>query len=149
MLPQIEKLSDGRIAEPFEDVRLRTERAAQLPQFLLAEVGNLKMRTTRSAFIREFLGCGGFQVTTESFADIHEIAAAAAGTSAVVLCSSDEEYERFLRPLREALRPEVPILIAGEPKNAEQLRAEGAADFLHSRTNAVEKLRLLQDRLGI
>ena len=68
MLDQIErKLEDAitpRAAEVFEHLRLRTERHAaaggSVPVFLLAEIGDLKMRKARSGFVANFFGCGGF-----------------------------------------------------------------------------------------
>jgi hypothetical protein len=49
----------------------------------------------------------------------------------------------------KALGRETPVLIAGNPDSAEQLRAAGVADFVHIRSNPVEFLTAWQQRLGI
>jgi hypothetical protein len=42
-----------------------------------------------------------------------------------------------------------PVVIAGNPENAEELRRAGVADFVHLRSNALEVLAIWQQRLGI
>ena len=81
-----------RLAEPFEEIRERTERHAHLDrpcsQGSLLKRGDVKMRTARAQFALNFFGCAGFEIT-ESEDD--------AGTKAdlIVLCSSDPEYLAF------------------------------------------------------
>jgi methylmalonyl-CoA mutase len=69
-----------------------------------------------------------------------------------VLCSSDAEYLSLgtdvianLKKLRRA----TPVIVAGNPESAEQLRAAGVADFVHIRSNPIELLTTWQQRLGI
>ncbi len=144
----------GRGAEVFEDVRLRTERHAaagnQTPVFLLAEMGDLKMRKARSGFIWNFLGCGGFELQIESCETPEAVAEAAAriSASAVVLCSSDDDYSKLAGPVTAALK-NVPVIIAGSPKDAAQLKEAGVADFIHIKCNAADTLTAWQDRLGV
>jgi methylmalonyl-CoA mutase len=132
-----------RLAEPFEAIRLRTERHAaatgRVPRVLLLEHGDLKMRKARAAFCLNFFGCAGFDIVqsdTLSEADL------------VVLCSADADYIDLAR----AIVPQVwvPVVVAGLPKGqADALRAAGVAGFVQVRANAVEMLRHWQDRLGI
>ncbi|MBS1875270.1 MAG: methylmalonyl-CoA mutase small subunit [Acidobacteria bacterium] len=144
----------GRGAEVFEDIRLRTERFAaaggKAPLFLLAEMGDLKMRKARSGFILNFLGCGGFGVKISHFATVEALAEGAAkmGASAVVLCSSDDEYAALAAPAVAALKG-LPVIVAGAPKNADELKAAGVADFINIKSNAVDTLKAWQDRLGV
>ncbi len=141
--------------EIFEEIRLRTERHAaaggKTPVFLLAEMGDLKMRKARSSFAADFFGCAGFRIYREYFADAAALASAASaiGADAVVLCSSDSEYAFLANAAIQALKG-TPLVIAGFPEDAiEQLREYGVAGFIHSRSNAAETLAAWQDRLGV
>ncbi len=158
MLDQIQpkdvELMYGRGAELFEDIRLRTERHAaaggKTPVFLLAEIGDLKMRKARSGFVLNFFGCAGFDVRV-AYCESAEAVAASAGAmqaDVVVLCSSDEEYSALAKTVIDALHG-IPVIIAGNPKDAAQLRQAGVADFVHVRSNAVETLEAWQERLGV
>jgi methylmalonyl-CoA mutase len=117
---------------------------------LLAEFGDFKMRSARSNFAANFFACAGFDIVTLRFATAEGIAASDA--ELIVLCSSDLEYLALateLTPMLKALGRETPVLIAGNPDSAEQLRAAGVADFVHIRSNPVEFLTAWQQRLGI
>jgi methylmalonyl-CoA mutase len=139
----------------FEQIRLRTERDAQATgkrkRFLLAEIGDPKMRAARSSFAANFLGCAGFEIVTASYQDVDQIAATEA--DAIVVCSSDSEYPALcpalLTKLGQAGRT-TPVIVAGNPADSiEQLKQAGVADFIHVRSNAVETLAAWQKRLGI
>jgi methylmalonyl-CoA mutase len=159
MLDQVEgavlESSRPRVADPFEKIRFATEKSRKAPLFLLAELGDLKMRKARSAFIRNFLGCAGFGIKAQSFGSAEEAAKAAVErkASAVVLCSSDPEYTQLAPALIRALKQagsKAPVIVAGHPQETlEQLKAAGVADFIHIRSNAVETLRAWQARLGV
>jgi methylmalonyl-CoA mutase len=143
-----------RAALPFEELRLRTERHARAtgraPRILLAEIGDAKMRAARSSFVADFLACAGLGAETRGFEAPQGIAAA--GADMVVLCSSDAEYLGLATELLvelEARGRGAPVLIAGNPENAEQLRAAGITDFIHLRSHPVELLTRLQQLLGI
>ena len=143
-----------RAALPFEQLRLRTERSGietgRKPRVLLAEIGDAKMRSARSTFAADFFACAGLATVIERFRTPQEIASAPADL--IVLCSSDAEYLALATELLPAVRArgiETPILIAGNPDTAEQLRAAGIADFVHLGSNPVELLARLQQLLGI
>jgi methylmalonyl-CoA mutase len=143
-----------RATEAFEAIRLRTERhvaaGGKCPSFLLAEIGDAKMRAARSTFAANFFGCGGFDVVQQRFNSVGEIASAEADV--IVLCSSDSEYPALVSELMgkmKAAKRERPVIIAGNPDSAPQLKAAGVADFVHVRTNPVETIRAWQDRLGV
>jgi len=146
--------AECRGTQAFEQLRLRTERHAaktgSTPRVLLAEIGDVKMRAARSGFAANFFGCAGFDIVTKRFSSAGEIAAADAAM--IVLCSSDSEYLALATEVIEklkALERNTPILIAGNPESAEQLRAAGVADFVHIRSNPIELLTAWQQRLGI
>jgi len=132
-----------RLAEAFEDIRLRTERHAaatgRTPRVLLLEHGDLKMRKARAAFCLNFFACGGFDIVRgEALAD----------AALVVLCSSDAEYLALAQDV--CPRTAAPVIVAGNPKDQiEALRAAGVVDFVHVGSNAVDTLTAWQHRLGI
>jgi methylmalonyl-CoA mutase len=143
-----------RGAQIYEQLRLRTERHAaktgKTPRVLLAEIGDVKMRSARSNFAANFFGCSGFEIVTHRFDTVDEIAVGDADL--IVLCSSDPEYPALaaeLMPRLEALEHGTPVLIAGMPDSADELRVAGVADFVHIRSNPVEFLTTWQQRLGI
>ena len=143
-----------RGAREYERLRLRTERSAaatgHLPQILLAEFGDAKMRTARSGFAANFYACAGFAIATERFETADKIAAGNADL--IVLCSSDQEYLQLAKDVIEKLKARgsrTPVIVAGSPECTEQLRAAGVADFIHVRSNPIDVLTAWQQRLGI
>jgi methylmalonyl-CoA mutase len=143
-----------RGTQVYEKLRLRTERHALAggvtPRVLLAEFGDVKMRTVRSIFAANFFACAGFETATRRFRKAGEIAAAEGDL--IVLCSSDQEYA----PIAEELMPKLKatgrkarVVVAGNPEDAAMLAAAGIADFVHARSNPVEVLTKWQERLGI
>lgn len=143
-----------RAALPFEELRLRTERhirqSGKSPRILLAEIGNAKMRSARSAFASEFFACGGLPTEIRQFDSAQQIATADADL--LVLCSSDPEYLALATDVLDEMKARasrVPVAIAGNPESAEQLRAAGIIEFIHLRSNPIESLTKLQQLLGI
>jgi methylmalonyl-CoA mutase len=149
------RLAAGRRAtRAFEELRLRTERhvatGGKCPRILLAEIGDARMRTARSSFAANFFSCAGFDIVTQQCSEVEEIAAI--DSELIVLCSSDPEYLALIRellPRMTALGRKIPVLIAGHPDSAMQLRAAGVADFVHIRTDPIEFLTAWQQQLGI
>jgi len=145
---------ERRGARSYEQLRLRTERHAVLngktPRILLAEVGDVKMRSARSGFAQHFLASAGFELVTQRFESAGEIAPGNADL--IVLCSSDAEYAGLAAELFTMLKTlgcSVPVIVAGNPASADQLRELGVADFIHVRCNPIEFLTAWQQRLGI
>jgi methylmalonyl-CoA mutase len=143
-----------RGAQMYEELRLRTERHAaagrKTPRVLLAEIGDVKMRGARSNFAANFFACAGFEIQTRRFKDAEGISAV--DTDLIVLCSADGEYAELaaeLMPRLKALGRTTPVVVAGNPASAGELRAAGIEDFVHVRSNPLEVLREWQGRLGI
>jgi methylmalonyl-CoA mutase len=142
-------------ATPFEAIRLRTEahaaKTGRRARFLLAEIGDVKMRGARSNFAANFLGCGGFEIVTKPFQTVDEIAAEPADV--VVLCSSDAEYVAVATALVKKLRDagsKTPVVVAGYPtESLDALKQAGVEDFVHVRSNLVDVLTSWQQRLGM
>lgn len=156
-LPRIDATRIGsghRGPRAYETLRLRSERHAaaggKIPRLLLAEIGDAKMRAARSGFASNFFACAGFEIAVRRFKTVDEIAATEADL--IVLCSSDPEYAALAAELiskLKALGRATPLIVAGNPENAEELRAAGVQDFVHIRSNPIEVLTEWQDRLGI
>lgn len=146
--------ADPRGAREFEEIRLRTERYAaaggRTPHVLLAEFGALRMRAARSSFAANFFACAGFKLQTRRFRKAADIAAADA--DAIILCGADPVNVTLVADLMTKLKElgrDVPVLVAGNPANAEELRAAGIADFVSLRDTPVEFLTKWQERLGV
>ncbi len=134
-----------RMAEPFEQIRQRTERYARAngryPRVLLLKRGDLKLRMARANFSLNFFGCAGFDIEDSEEYD---------GTTAdlIVLCSSDPEYLPFAQEVCSKVK--VPVIVAGNPKDQiDALKAAGVQGFIHIASNAVQTLAEWQNRLGM
>lgn len=143
-----------RGAQMYEELRLRTERHAaaggKTPRVLLAEIGDVKMRGARSNFAANFFACAGFEIQTRRFKNAEEISAV--DTDLIVLCSADGEYAGPAAELMQRLKAlgrTIPVVVAGNPASADELKAAGIEDFVHVRSNHLEVLREWQGRLGI
>lgn len=134
-----------RAAEPFEQLRMETEKSGKKPVVFLLTTGNLAMRRARAGFANNFFGCAGYKVLDNNgFATVEEGVAAAmeAGADVVVLCASDEDYAT-LGPLFGKLMngKGIPV-IAGYPKEIlEDLKSAGITQFIHVRSNLLQTLQ--------
>lgn len=156
-LERIDPSRPGRTrrgADMYERLRLRTENAAaksgKTPRVLLAEIGDVKMRSARSHFAANFFGCAGFEIKTQHFDKVDGIAGSE--VDIIVLCSSDPEYPLLAAALiarLTLLKRRTPVIVAGYPDSVEQLIALGVADFIHVRSNPIELLTKWQQQLGI
>ena len=157
---EAEPLPDGRGAEAFEALRLRTERHAQRTgrpaTVLLLPIGKPALANARATFSRNFFGCGGFSlIENPPMGSIEEGAEAAlnSGADIVVLCSSDPEYAAFaptLSRLLDAAETRPLLVVAGYPKDlVDDLKAAGVDAFIHLKQNLLETLARFQNRLGI
>lgn len=150
----VETIRPYRAAEPYEKIRLATEKSGKRPKIYLLTIGNLAMRKARANFISNFFGCAGFEIvegpgTLELEAAVQE--AAKANPDAIVLCSSDEEYAELGPKFCELAKREAPNakrVLAGYPKDiVDALKEAGMQDFVHIRSNALETLAKYQEEL--
>lgn len=150
----------GRLAEPFEAIRLATERHAaktgKAPAVLLLPLGDVKMRRARADYITNFFGVSGFTISEPAAFDSPEAAADYASTAKadiIVLCSSDPEYPVIAGPIVSRLRQggvQTPVLVAGLPKDGvDAIKAAGVEDFIHVKSHPVQTLSSWQKRLGV
>lgn len=154
-------LKPVRGAEAFEALRLATEKYVKAgnkkPSVLLIGYGNLAMRKARANFATNFFGVAGYQILDEFEASdlkqtLHHIMET--DPAIIVYCSSDEEYSGMATDIMQAASKESSVkgihVIAGYPKDTlEALKAAGAGDFIHVRSNLLESLTQYQKRFGI
>ena len=146
----IETLNFDRASSQFEALRLETEASGKRPKAFMLTIGNLAMRQARAQFSCNFLACAGYEVvdnlgfpTVEAGVD----AALAAGADIVVLCSSDDEYVEYAVPAFKALNGRAMFIVAGNPANADELKAEGIENFINVRSNVLETLKAYNAQL--
>ncbi|MDR1006725.1 MAG: methylmalonyl-CoA mutase family protein [Bacteroidales bacterium] len=141
---EIKTLGCIRLAEPFEDLRMATEKSAKRPKVFLLTYGNLSMRKARAGFATNFFAVAGYEIEEGAgYNDVKTAADAALNSKSdiIVLCSSDEEYLELAKNIMPLLKGKTNhIIVAGNPAEAEALKALGVTDFIHVKTNALEIL---------
>lgn len=154
----VDLLPQQRATRIFEEMRSRTidhfKHTGNIPEVYLACFGNLAMRKARATFASDFFATAGFEILGEYFNhDVIQLANDAANSNAdiVVLCSSDDDYANDAVQFAESLRSinENKILVlAGYPETLiESLKAAGFDEFIYVRSNAVEVLTAMQNKL--
>lgn len=149
----LKKLNKSRLAEPFNTLRLATEKSGIRPKVFMLTIGNLGMRLARSQFSGNFFACAGYEIIDNlGFETLEEGVKAAREKDAdiVVLCSGDEEYAMLAPEAFELLKDGKEILVvAGAPKCMDELKEKGIEHFIHVRSNVLETLRAFNSLLGI
>ena len=145
-------LDKRRGASDFEELRLATEASGKTPKVFMLTIGNLAMRLARSQFSSNFFGVAGYKLIDNlGFETVQEgvDAARKAGADIVVLCSSDDEYAEYGPQALEALKGEMPLVIAGAPACMEELQAKGIEHFVHVKVNVLETMQKFNELMGI
>ena len=143
---------EKRLAEDFEELRLRTEESGRRPKAFMLTIGNLAMRQARAQFSCNFLATAGYEVIDNlGFKSVEEgvNAAMEAKADIVVICSSDDEYAEYAVPAFKAIDGKAIFIVAGAPACMEELKAAGIENFIHVRVNVLETLKELNEKLGI
>lgn len=145
-----------RGTEPFEELRLATERHSITPTVLTIPMGDRKMRKIRSTFAANFFGCAGYQIEEPiSFDSIEDAIQEIKNKQPeiVVFCSSDAEYDDLVEPFCSKLGTlkERPIFVlAGSPdERKEEFQKAGVDAFIHKKSNVLETLKEFHQKLGI
>jgi methylmalonyl-CoA mutase len=150
---------DGAIE--FERLRLNTDSYAKKtnnrPRAYLALIGNNPaMRTARAQFSGGFIGCGGFEIIDGVITKSNDEAVKKAldiDAEITVICGADDEYAtlgvEFARHFKETKKDGV-LLLAGNPvESVEALKEAGIDEFIHLRSNLIDTLSSLQQKLNI
>jgi len=154
-------MDQRRLAEDFEALRLATEHSGKEVKAFMLTIGNLAMRLARSQFSSNFLACAGYKIIDnlgfETVAQGVE-AARKVGADIIVLCSSDDEYAVYAPEAHQLI--EAPLnppkggkkellIIAGAPACMEELKAQGITNFINVKSNVLDTLQGLNDKLEI
>ncbi|MDR1632638.1 MAG: methylmalonyl-CoA mutase small subunit [Dysgonamonadaceae bacterium] len=143
-------LNDRRLSEDFETLRLATEQSGKEIKAFMLTIGNLAMRLARSQFSSNFLACAGYKVIDnlgfETVAQGVE-AARKAGADIIVLCSSDDEYAVYAPEAHQLIGDKEILIVAGAPACMEDLKAQGITNYINVRSNVLETLQELNNKL--
>lgn len=148
----LKKLNKKRLSEPFEELRLATERSGKTPKVFMLTIGSLTMRLARSQFSGNFMACAGYDIIDNlGFETVEEGVKAAREKAAdiIVLCSSDDEYVEFAPKAYELTKGKEILVIAGAPKCADDLKEQGIEYFINVRSNVLDMLTKFNSLLGI
>ena len=148
----LKRLNTKRLAEPYEAVRLATERSGKTPKVFMLTIGNLTMRLARSQFSGNFMASAGYEIIDNlGFETVEEGVKEAREKDAdiIVLCSSDDEYEKFAPEAYKLIKGKEIFVVAGAPKCADDLKAQGIEYFINVRSNVLEMLTKFNSLLGI
>ncbi len=150
-----EPLHIYRGAMAFEQIRLETDkfsRNRKRPKVFMFNIGNFAMRKARAQFACNFFACAGFDVEDNNgFDSINQglEAASKAKADIVVVCSSDEEYEKFVPEINKQMNNNAILVVAGAPICMDSLKSKGIKNFIHVKSNVLESLKYYQKELGI
>jgi methylmalonyl-CoA mutase len=148
------------LCEMFEDIREKSEKykakTGKLPQVFLANVGTVKEYKGRADFSADFFSVGGFDVISKMGNESwEEVAKEAIESQAevITICSTDLKYPEFVpqfcRLIKRA-KPMTTIVLAGYPKeHIEEFKAAGLDDLIHIKSDIIETLNNIYQRIGI
>ena len=157
---QVEAVNIHRAAEPFENLRYRTQnfskKVGKTPGIFLANMGPIPQHKARADFSTGFfelaafdvLGNNGFQTIDDAVSAFEK-----SNSKVAVICSTDATYPEIVPDLTKAIKKistDNIVILAGYPKDHIQAFQEaGVDDFIHLRTNALEFLENLQQKMGV
>ena len=150
-----------RIAEPFEQLRLRVaaykQNNGETPKIGLINLQELKSYKPRADFIKGLVAAGGIDTVQSNGCHSSEDAAAFVAETKLPIycvCGNDDGYgqlaEQIVVNLKESY-PEITIYLAGKQSEEVEtaLQAAGVKEFLHVRSNAISTLTELLEKLGV
>ncbi|WP_102345663.1 methylmalonyl-CoA mutase family protein [Bacillus sp. Marseille-P3661] len=158
---QLEKLLSQRSAEPFEQLRKKSEqykeKNGQFPQIFFINIGPIAKHKARADFATGFFAAGGFEsVIKNGFETVDEAihAALSANTDTVIICGADDQYPEFVPAVASKLkanRPNIYIMLAGKPgiDLENDFVSAGVDEFIHVKSNCYATLARLQERKGV
>ena len=147
-----EPLHPYRGAQPFEQMRLSTDRNGRQPMAFMLTFGNLAMCRARAQFSCNFFAVAGFKVVDNNrFATIEEGVEAALKAKAdiVVACSADDEYLENVPKIAQLIGDKAIVVVAGDPECRPQLEEQGIKNYIHVKCNVLDTLKEYQKALGV
>jgi methylmalonyl-CoA mutase len=148
----LKRLNKKRLAQPYEELRVATERSGRIPKVFMLTIGNLAMRLARSQFSGNFMASAGYEIIDNlGFDTVEEGVKAAREKDAdiIVLCSSDDEYVKFAPEAYKLIKGKEVFVVAGAPKCADDLKAQGIEYFINVRSNVLDMLTQFNSLMGI
>ncbi|MCF8330988.1 MAG: methylmalonyl-CoA mutase small subunit [Bacteroidales bacterium] len=156
----IKGLPQYRGAEPFEKLRLATEKYIKdqnkKPGVYLLKIGNRAMRTARASFSSAFFGCAGYDIFDNlGFDNTKDAVTDAMKSKAeiIVICSSDDDYVEYVPELAKMIKTEdnkKNVIVAGYPKeHIDSFKQAGVDDFVHVKSNLLDTITAYQKKLGV
>jgi methylmalonyl-CoA mutase len=141
--PSLDGLTDGfRYGSKFEELRhhvyqsVKSGKLKKLPEVQPLKVGNsAAMITARLNFGVNFLGCAGYKVLKETNSEsLSETTA-----EMILICGSDDDYTGLNQSQIDEWRQKAQLVIlAGNPPNADELKAMGIDAFIHVKSDVLE-----------
>lgn len=141
-------------AEEFEDLRDAAQALGDRPAVVLVGIGTPADHNARSTFAKNLVEAGGLRTVLVEGADPVALASAAAsaGPTVAVLCSSDTRYAEAAAPLAEALKVAglQHVHLAGRPgDHAEAWEAAGIGGYLYAGCDALAVLAEMHAQVGV
>ena len=140
-------LKPYRLAEEFEQVRIKTETNSKTPNVFLFTYGNKTMRKARADFSANFFAVAGFEIINNiGFNTIEDgiTECKKQNPDIIVLCSTDDTYFEMASKINNKFLDKI-IVIAGSPKNTNELKEIGIKHFVHAKSNILEELKNYQE----
>lgn len=148
----IQTIPQIRLAQPFEELRKRSEELNQksglLPLVGLICLGNLKQHKARLDFVRGFLSAGG--VTVNASEPVHSAEEALlfvtnSNTKHFCICGTNEQYDVLGIEVLQSIKAKLvnrTIYLAGLPDKEDQVKwiENGVKQFIHVKSNCFETL---------
>jgi methylmalonyl-CoA mutase len=151
----LEPVAQWRLAQPWERLRDRADRASERPRAFLANLGSIASHNARSTWTRNLFAAAGIEgVSNDGFDDMKELAQAwkASCTSVAAICGSDPDYDAMLEQAVVALKTAgCPVLlVAGRPAERETLlREAGVSDFVFVGADVLDVMARILDAIGV
>ncbi len=158
-----DKTNSSKILKPrrasleIETIRRTTEELVEKidkrPVVELISYGNLTMRKARAAFSYDFIGVSGYKIQPEkSYNSVINAAESSAKSDSdiVVICSSDEDYNKtalsFVQTFRKLNSNKI-LLIAGAPANINELTKAGLDGCINIKSDIITTISNIQEKI--
>lgn len=148
-LPEVKTLEPYVEASSFESLR-RLFTLDKQPSICLIQYGDKTKSKMRADFSADFFASAGFSATrTDASVEPEDqvFSKNVQESEVLVLCSSDEEYEELLMKINSTGGVKQPIVIAGNPSNANDLKHYGVAEFIYMGCDAIKIFHNLLERI--
>ncbi len=158
-----DKTNSSKILKPrrasleIETIRRTTEELVEKidkrPVVELISYGNLTMRKARAAFSYDFIGVSGYKIQPEkSYNSVINATESSAKSDSdiVVICSSDEDYNKtalsFVQTFRKLNSNKI-LLIAGAPANINELTKAGLDGCINIKSDIITTISNIQEKI--